>query len=78
MARGQRKSIDEKIAAKEEILNALLSKVEAEKKELEEMYREKREKELETVSQVIEDSGLAPDEVADLIRQYLESREEAS
>lgn len=35
MARGQRKSIEEKIAAKEELIEALTTRLESEKRELE-------------------------------------------
>lgn len=77
MARGQRKTLEEKITAKEELIDALMTRVESEKRELEELYQEKRLKELETVSELIEDSGLQPEEVAAVLQQYLDSREEA-
>ena len=78
MARGQRKTIDEKIAAKQELIEALTTRIESEKRELEELYQEKRRKELEVVSDLIEESGLEPDEVAAVLQQYLEAREEAA
>lgn len=79
MARGQRKSIEEKIAAKQDLIEALMTRVESEKRELEELYQEKKRKELEAVGELIEDSGLQPEEVAAVLRQYLEDRaEEAS
>lgn len=78
MARGQRKTIEEKIAAKEELIEALATRMESEKRELEELYHEKRKKELEVVSDIIAESGLGPDEVAEVLHQYLERREEAS
>ncbi len=75
MARGQRKSVEEKIAAKEELIEALATRMESEKRELEELYQEKRRKELEVVSDIISESGLEPDEVAEVLQQYLENRE---
>lgn len=79
MARGQRKTLEEKITAKEELIDALMTRVESEKRELEELYQEKRLKELEAVSDLISDTGLQPDEVAAILQQYLDSRaEEAS
>jgi len=78
MARGQRKTIDEKITAKQELIEALTTRVESEKRELEELYQEKRMKELEAVSDLIEESGLEPEEVAAVLQQYLEEREEAA
>lgn len=77
MARGQRKTLEEKITAKEELIDALMTRVESEKRELEELYQEKKLKELEAVSELIEDSGLQPEEVAAVLQQYLDSREEA-
>ena len=74
MARGQRKTIEEKIAVKQELIDALMMRVESEKRELEELYREKKQKELETVSELITDAGLQPEEVADLLKQYLETK----
>ena len=76
MARGQRKTIDEKITAKQELIEALLTRVESEKRELEELYEEKRRKELEVVSDLIEEIGLTPDEVASIIQQYLDNQDE--
>lgn len=74
MARGQRKTIDEKIAAKQEIIDSLMIRVQSEKRELEELYQEKKKKELEEVSTLIEDSGMQPNEVAAILQQYLETR----
>lgn len=74
MARGQRKSIEEKIAAKQELIDSLMIRVESEKRELEELFQEKKRRELEAVSELIEDYGLQPEEVASVLQQYLESR----
>ena len=46
MARGQRKTIEEKINAKRELIDALMVRVEAEKKELASLYAEKKKKEM--------------------------------
>ena len=78
MARGQRKSIDEKIAAKEELIEALLLRVESEKRELQELIQIKKQKELEAFSDLIADSGLSPEEVASMLQRYLQERSVAS
>ncbi len=78
MARGQRKTIEEKITAKQELIEALMTRVESEKRELEELYQEKKRKELEAVSDIIEEAGLGPEEVAEVLQQYLESKEAAA
>lgn len=77
MARGQRKTIDEKIAAKQELIEALMTRVESEQRELEELYEAKRRKELEAVSDLIEESGLTTEEVTEALQQYLDARDDA-
>lgn len=74
MARGQKKTLEEKIAAKQELIAALTTRIESEKRELEEMYGEKKRKELETVSELISDAGLSTDEVAEMLQEYIGSR----
>lgn len=76
MARGQRKSVEEKIQAKQELIDALLTRVESEKRELAELMEEKRRKELEVVIDMIDDYSLAPDEVAQALQEFVENRQE--
>ena len=52
--------------------------MESEKRELEELYQEKKRKELEAVSDIIAESGLGPEEVAEVLQEYLERRETAA
>jgi len=74
MARGQRKTLEEKISAKQELIEALTTRIESEKRELNELYEEKRRKELESVNDLIAEAGLEPCEVAEVLQQYIESR----
>ncbi|MBQ8231551.1 MAG: hypothetical protein IJZ34_06470 [Lachnospiraceae bacterium] len=74
MARGPKKTIEEKITAKQELISALLTRIESEKKELEALYEEKRIKDLGTVNDLIEEAGLSPEEAAEALQQYLDSR----
>ena len=76
MARGQRKSIEEKIQAKQELIDALLTRVDSEKRELAELMEEKRRKELEVVIDMIDDYSLAPEEVAQALQEFLDNRQE--
>ncbi len=48
--------------------------MESEQRELEELFEQKKRKELEAVSDIIEDAGLAPEEVTEVLQQYIESR----
>ena len=74
ICQGQRKSLEEKIQAKQELINALNIRMESEQRELEELFEQKKRKELEAVSDIIEDAGLAPEEVTEVLQQYIESR----
>lgn len=74
MARGQRKTIEEKIAAKQELIGALMTRVESEKRELDELFEEKKRKELEAVSDLIADTGLQPDEVVQALQEYVRTK----
>lgn len=74
MARGQRKTLEEKICAKQEMIAALQTRIESEKRELNELYEEKRRKELEAVNDLIADAGLHPAEVAEVLQQYIADR----
>lgn len=69
MARGQRKSIEEKISAKEEIIAALEVRLQKERDELNEMIEERRLKELSSLNDLISENGLDIDSVKDLILQ---------
>ena len=74
MARGQRKSIEEKIAEKEELIGALKIRLKSEQAELDALYKEKREKALDSINQMIDSSGLKLSEVSEVLQQYIESR----
>ena len=73
-ARGHKKTLEERIAAKQELIEALTTRIESEKRELEGLFQEKRMKELETVSDLISDAGLSADEVAEALQQYIDGR----
>ena len=77
MARGPRKSIEEKIEAKQELVDALETRLEAERSELEDLLREKRLKELEAVGDLIEESGLEPETVANILKEYVKEQQSA-
>lgn len=78
MARGQKKTLEEKIAVKRELIAALTTRIESEKRELDELYGEKKKKELEAVSELISDAGLSSDEVAQILQEYIGGRAAAA
>lgn len=75
MARGPRKTLDEKITAKEELIESLMTRIESEKQELAEMYREKRSLQLENIDNMLEEWALSPQEAEEALRRYVDQRE---
>lgn len=74
MARGPKKSIEERIEAKQQLIAALLTRIESEKKELEAMYEEKRTKDLGAVNHLLEEAGLSTEEAKEALKEYLDRR----
>lgn len=69
MARGQKKTMEEKIMAKEELILALEVRLKKEKEELQEMYDEKKRRELNSLNELLEENGLDIDSVKNMILQ---------
>ena len=76
MARGQRKSLEEKITEKEELISALQTRIKSEQNELEALYNEKRLKDLENLDDLIRTSGLSEYEVTEALESYIKLKEE--
>lgn len=74
MARGPRKTLEEKIEAKQSLIESLETRLDSERNELEDLLREKRIQDLSAVSDLIEESGLEPQEVASLLKQYAKEK----
>lgn len=72
MARGQRKSIEEKIAEKENLIEALQTRIGSEQGELEELYRQKRDKDLQVLTDLLDDAGLSPDDASEILKEHLQ------
>ena len=70
MARGVRKFIEEKIADKQEVIGALEERIRKEKEELQELLHEQRVARLESLEELIDDSNLSLEEVAEILRQH--------
>lgn len=72
MPRGQRKPLDEKIQAKQELIIALQKRIDSETKELKELLQQKKYKELQIVSDMMENANLTSEEVTEVLQQYIE------
>lgn len=68
MARGVRKSIEEKIAEKKELLNALEIRVEKEKKELEMLLNEQKQQEVESLYNLLKEANLSVNEASEILK----------
>lgn len=78
MARGPRKTIEDKIRDKEELIASLKVRIQSEERELAELRREKRMKELEAITEFLDDTGISVEEArAVLERHALEMQEQS-
>ncbi len=73
MARGQRKSVEDKIAEKEELILALRTRLKSEQNELDALYKEKRDRDLEELSRLLTSSGLNVNEASDILQEYIQT-----
>lgn len=72
MARGIRKSLDDKIAQKEELIESLEIRLEKEKNELNEMVQEQRRQELDGLYEFLKISNLSVDTATEILRGHVE------
>ena len=70
MARGQRKPIEEKIREKEEMISGIKSRLQAEEKELAELKKEKRSREVEQITSMLKEVNISIDEAKAILEQH--------
>lgn len=75
MARGVRKSIEEKIADKQEVIECLERRVVKEKEELQALVNEQRMARLESLEELIDSSNLSLEDVMEIVRQHADEAE---
>lgn len=78
MARGQRKSIDEKIKQKQELIDSIKTRLEHERKELEELLNEKQQQEVKVLNDFLKTSGMSVYEATEVLQQYVSGQYEAT
>lgn len=76
MARGVRKPIEEKIREKQELIASLQRRVSKEKEELEELFKQQRERTLESLSSLLAEVNLTPEQAAEILKEKLEQDKE--
>lgn len=74
MARGQRKSIEEKIAEKENMIDSLKVRLKSEQRELEELKQEKREVDLKTLNDVLQEAKMSALDAVNVIKEYVQEK----
>ena len=75
MARGQRKSIEEKIMEKEKVIESLKSRLKSEQRELDELNKEKRDLDLRTLHDVLQEAKMSAMDAVDVIKEYIQERQ---
>ena len=70
MARGQRRTIEEKIAEKEELIASLRTRMKSEQSELDALYKEKKNRDLDSLNQLLTATGLDIGEASDYIQNH--------
>lgn len=78
MARGQRRTIEDKIAEKEELIKTLNIRIEKESKELKALLGEQKQKEVEILYDFIKTSNLGLNEATEILQRYLANKYEAT
>ncbi|MBQ7954186.1 MAG: hypothetical protein IJ282_00390 [Lachnospiraceae bacterium] len=68
MARGVKKSIEEKIAEKKELIASLEVRVEKERKELELLLNEQKQQEVESLYNLLKEAKLSVNEAAEILK----------
>lgn len=76
MARGQRRSIEEKIRQKQEMISGIELRLEHEREELEALISEQKQKEVETLYDFIKETNLDVQEATEILQQYVTDHEE--
>ena len=73
MARGVRKTIEEKIADKQEVIDALETRIQKEREELQDLINEPRMARLESLEELIDNSNLSLEEVMEILRRHVDA-----
>ena len=68
MARGVKKTVEEKIAEKKELIGALEIRIEKERKELEALREEQKQQEVESLYHFLKSSNLSINEATEILK----------
>lgn len=71
MARGQRKTIEQKIEEKQRVIDSLEIRIEKEREELQELVSNQKMMKLEEIGNIIENSNLSMEEVERILSEHV-------
>ncbi|KSV59892.1 hypothetical protein [Acetivibrio ethanolgignens] len=74
MARGQRKSIEDKIREKEELISSLKRRIKNETNELETLYEDKNRRDMECIGQLLKTAHITPEEAMNIIETHINKK----
>lgn len=78
MAGRPKKPLEERIAEKEGLISGLQTRIKSEQNELEALYNEKKLKDLESLNNLVNTSGLNSKEIAEAIEAYIAAGKKSS
>ncbi len=76
MARGQRKTVEEKIEAKKEEIRLLKIRIDKEEDELEALMNEKKAKDIDVLYKFISKTNLSAQQAAEILEEHLQGNYE--
>jgi len=74
MARGKRKSVDERVAAQQEVVSNLKKKLDAENKKLQVLIEEKKTEGFKVLTDMLNEANLSSDEAKEVLQKYIENK----
>lgn len=76
MARGPRKTIEDKIRDKVELIESLKIRIQSEERELSQLRQEKKMKELEAITEFLDDTGISAAQAREVLERHVSELQE--
>ncbi len=76
MARGPRKTIEDRIREKTELIGSLKIRIQSEEKELAQLRQEKKMKELEAITDFLDDTGISAAQAREVLERHMSELQE--
>lgn len=76
MARGPRKTIEDRIREKTELIESLKIRIQSEEKELAQLRQEKKMKELEAITDFWDDTGISAAQAREVLERHMSELQE--